>query len=220
MTSTPNSLPEKVFRSFDAHRDCCSASAFSGTAQTFKLFFIEFQLLICCFGEQDYTRPRSQTAWVLYGPQIFQMLQNFMLIKSSLKSVELFLIYSIVEPASLVAQQWRTLLLMQETQVWSLVRMIPWSRKWQPTPVSLPGKSHGQRSLTGYSWWGCETWLRNRTTNGNSTREGRAGAESWPTLTEQVLTPLSLRFFIHKRDYWNIVSWCMIFPPTGRIQLQ
>ena len=31
------------------------------------------------------------------------------------------------------------------------VRMIPWRRKWQPTPVFLPGKSHGQRSLAGYS---------------------------------------------------------------------
>ena len=29
-------------------------------------------------------------------------------------------------------------------------RKIPWSRKWQPTPVFLPGKSHGQRSLEGY----------------------------------------------------------------------
>ena len=29
-----------------------------------------------------------------------------------------------------------------------------WRRKWQPTPVSLPGKSHGQRSLVGYSPWG------------------------------------------------------------------
>ena len=27
-------------------------------------------------------------------------------------------------------------------------------RKWQPTPVFLPGKSHGQRSLPGYSPWG------------------------------------------------------------------
>ena len=27
-------------------------------------------------------------------------------------------------------------------------------RKWQPTPVFLPGKSHGQRSLVGYSPWG------------------------------------------------------------------
>ena len=30
------------------------------------------------------------------------------------------------------------------------VRKIPWRRKWQPTPVFLPGKSHGQRSLVGY----------------------------------------------------------------------
>ena len=33
------------------------------------------------------------------------------------------------------------------------VRKIPWRRKWQPTPF-LPGKSHGQRSLAGYSPWG------------------------------------------------------------------
>ena len=33
------------------------------------------------------------------------------------------------------------------------VRIIPWSRKWQPTPVFLPGESHGQRSLEGYSSW-------------------------------------------------------------------
>ena len=33
------------------------------------------------------------------------------------------------------------------------VRKIPWRRKWQPTPVSLPGESHGQRSLAGYSPW-------------------------------------------------------------------
>ena len=31
---------------------------------------------------------------------------------------------------------------------------IPWRRKWQPTPVFLPGKSHGQKSLVGYSPWG------------------------------------------------------------------
>ena len=30
---------------------------------------------------------------------------------------------------------------------------IPWRRKWQPTPVFLPRKSHGQRSLAGYSPW-------------------------------------------------------------------
>ena len=34
------------------------------------------------------------------------------------------------------------------------VRKIPWRRKWQPTPVFLPGKPHGQRSLASYSPWG------------------------------------------------------------------
>ena len=34
------------------------------------------------------------------------------------------------------------------------VRKIPWRRKWQSTPVFLPGKFHGQRSLAGYSPWG------------------------------------------------------------------
>ena len=34
------------------------------------------------------------------------------------------------------------------------VEKIPCRRKWQPTPVSLPGKSHGGRSLEGYSPWG------------------------------------------------------------------
>ena len=34
------------------------------------------------------------------------------------------------------------------------VGKIPWRRKWQPTPIFLPGKSHGWRSLAGYSPWG------------------------------------------------------------------
>ena len=33
-------------------------------------------------------------------------------------------------------------------------RKIPWRRSWQPTPVLLPGRSHGQRSLEEYSPWG------------------------------------------------------------------
>ena len=33
------------------------------------------------------------------------------------------------------------------------VRKIPWKRKWQTTPVFLPGKFHGQRSPVGYSAW-------------------------------------------------------------------
>ena len=39
---------------------------------------------------------------------------------------------------------------MQATGVQSPSQEDPWRRKWQPTPVFLPGKSHGQRSLAGY----------------------------------------------------------------------
>ena len=34
--------------------------------------------------------------------------------------------------------------------------MLLLRRKWQPIPVILPGESHGQRSLAGYSAWGCK----------------------------------------------------------------
>ena len=36
------------------------------------------------------------------------------------------------------------------------LKKIPWRREWQPTPVSLFGKSRGQRLLEGYSPWGCK----------------------------------------------------------------
>ena len=44
----------------------------------------------------------------------------------------------------------------QETQAPSLGGKVPWRRALQPTPVSLPGKSHGQRSLAGCSPQGCK----------------------------------------------------------------
>ena len=43
---------------------------------------------------------------------------------------------------------------MQQTQVNPWVGKISWKKKWQPTPGFLPGKSHGWRSLAGYSPWG------------------------------------------------------------------
>ena len=41
-----------------------------------------------------------------------------------------------------------------EVDLW--VGKIPWRRKWQPTSPSLPGKSHGHRSLAGYNPWSCK----------------------------------------------------------------
>ena len=37
----------------------------------------------------------------------------------------------------------------------SWVRKILWRRAWQPTSLCLPGESHGQRHLVGYSPWAC-----------------------------------------------------------------
>ena len=42
----------------------------------------------------------------------------------------------------------------KEMHVKSLGGEDPLEKKWQPTPVFLPGKSHGQRSLAGYSQLG------------------------------------------------------------------
>ena len=43
---------------------------------------------------------------------------------------------------------------MQESGFNPWVGNIPWKRAWEPNPVILPGKSHGQRSLVDYSSWG------------------------------------------------------------------
>ena len=56
----------------------------------------------------------------------------------------------------LVAQIVKNLPAMQETRVHPLVGKIPWRRQWQSSPIFLPGEFHGQRSLTGYSAWGCK----------------------------------------------------------------
>ena len=58
--------------------------------------------------------------------------------------------------ASLVAKTVKRLSAMLETRVRSLGWEDPLEKKWQPTPVLLPGKSHGQRNLVGYSLWGLQ----------------------------------------------------------------
>ena len=52
-----------------------------------------------------------------------------------------------------VAQTVESLPAVWETRFNSWVGKVPWRRKWQPTPVSLLGKSHARRSLAGYSPW-------------------------------------------------------------------
>ena len=63
----------------------------------------------------------------------------------------------------------------------SLFTFMHWNRKWQPTPVFLPGESHGRRSLVGYSPRGC--------------RESDT--------TEQLHFHFSLFTFMHWRRKWQ-----------------
>ena len=60
--------------------------------------------------------------------------------------------------ASLIANQQRVCLQCRRPGFNSWVAKIPWRRKWQSTPILLPGKSHGERILTGYSLWGQKSW--------------------------------------------------------------
>ena len=46
----------------------------------------------------------------------------------------------------------------------SLFTFMHWRRKWQPTPVFLPGESQGRRSLVVYHLWGCTEWAMTEAT--------------------------------------------------------
>ena len=66
------------------------------------------------------------------------------------------------------------------------VGKIPWRRAWWPTPVLLPGESHGRRSLVGYSPWGPKEWDTTEwlSTHGHShkprnTKGGQQSPEAW-----------------------------------------
>ena len=66
------------------------------------------------------------------------------------------------------------------------VKKIPWRRKWQLTPVFLPGKSHGQRSLAGsvHGVTKSQTWLNDWAYTHTHTRRGQIEIQAnriyWP----------------------------------------
>ena len=68
------------------------------------------------------------------------------------------------------------------------VRKIPWRRAWQPTPVCLPGESHGQRSLVGYSPWGHKELDMTKATSHTHTRTVDKAGKS-PRFPEKGIHP-------------------------------
>ena len=94
------------------------------------------------------------------------------------------------------------------------VGKFPWSRKWQPTPGFLPGKSHGQRSLAGYSPWG---WKEPDTTGQLSlhacgtvviSRGSFCGVELWAELTALIPPLQPVRCCFCFLPEWMAVKQC------------
>ena len=66
---------------------------------------------------------------------------------------------------------------------------------WRHTPVFLPGKSNGQRSLMGYGSWGCResvmTWQLNNNNNSSLTTQQQTPLPvSWPLRTRSIKWPI------------------------------
>ena len=80
------------------------------------------------------------------------------------------------------------------------VRKIPWRRTWQPTPVFLPGESHGQRSLRGYSSQGGKEWDMNEATQ-HTPSHTHITHGSPPNLDRQGIPPLLLQERKNKHSY-------------------
>ena len=120
---------------------------------------------------------------------------------------------------------------------------LNWRRKWHPTPVLLPGKSHGWRSLVGCSPWGrweSDTTERlhfhfslscTREGNGNplqcscqeNPRDGWAWwaavygvAQSWTRL-KRLSSSSSMLLNIGDQDKWNLSLPYSIFPASGAV---
>ena len=88
---------------------------------------------------------------------------------------------------------------------------IPWRREWQPTPVFLPGKSHGQRSLEGYIQSMGLQRIRHDWTN--NTHTSLLSDETWPYKWEDLAVaamkpcPMSRRTKGVLSHLMNIPQW-------------
>ena len=91
----------------------------------------------------------------------------------------------------------------QESGVWSLSKKDPWRRKWWPTPVFLPRKSHGWGSLAGYSPWGRKRFGHSLTTNDNHKFWVGDRNSSFPR--KMTLVHVCSRQFVRVYASW---SWC------------
>ena len=91
-----------------------------------------------------------------------------------------------------VRQDWATSL--------SLFTFTQWRRKWQPTPVFLPGESQGQGSLVGCRLWGC---TESDTTEATWRQQQQQEAINYLRETECICIYLSITRPKEHRNYWT-----------------
>ena len=91
------------------------------------------------------------------------------------------------------------------------VRKSPWRREWQPIPVFLLGKFHGQRSLAGYSSWG--RWESDMTEHtfllSMEKPSQKSSAETrWPEVDEQGGNSVYLVMCLKHRGFFLGIKIC------------
>ena len=98
-------------------------------------------------------------------------------------------------------RRWSICLQCRKPRFSPWVGKIPWTRKWQPTPVFMPGEAHGQRSLVGCSPWGHKEsdmteWLTNTQTQ-----------------THRLLVQHGFKWiekYYAKKKFYSVVSICSL----------
>ena len=119
---------------------------------------LHFHFSLSCVGERN-GNPlqcsclesfRDGGAWWAAVCGVAQSRTQLKQLSSSIILYYIILYYIILLEVSAVAQ-WQRICQCRRLGFKPWVWKIPWRRKWQPIPVFLPGKSHGQRGLVGYS---------------------------------------------------------------------
>ena len=94
------------------------------------------------------------------------------------------------------------------------VRKIPWRRKWQPTPIFLPGESHRQRSLASYivhgaakSWTWLSNWIIHRNIGIICTLSKVTAKSGFCTNTVIHAVPMHKSFMSNKFSEYTELTW-------------
>ena len=119
--------------------------------------------------------------------------------------------------ASQVAQWVKNLLEMRRCRFNFLLRKIPWRMAQQPTPVFLPGESHGQKSLVGYSPW---SWKKSYITEVTELIYTRMYCSQWVKdccWTAVVLAVASASLLNFRERFPITCSWHLLWPKGERL---